>query len=161
MKYFLAIVIPILLIGGTVAGLYFSGIGPFARVHAKPKAAASPAAASSTPITASSGSKSSQPSNPNSSGNYASVGNTLPQNPPIQKISLPQPPPDPKIEANLTRMASVYEDMQPEDAVRIFSKLPDPLVENLMKRMDERQVSQILTLMPLDRSARLTRALTH
>jgi Mg/Co/Ni transporter MgtE len=161
MKYVLAILIPFLLIGGTVAGLYYSGIGPFARVHSKPKAASSTAVASKTSDTSSASSKTSQSSNSNTSGNFASVGNTLPQNPPIQKISLPQPPPDPKIEENLTRMASVYEDMQPEDAVRIFSKLPDPLVEKLMKRMDERQVSQILTLMPLDRSARLTRALTH
>lgn len=59
------------------------------------------------------------------------------------------------------RLASIYEQMSPEDAARIMARLPDSLVEEMLRRMDERQAGQLLIRFPLDRAARLTRALAH
>lgn len=78
-----------------------------------------------------------------------------------QKAALPKPEsaeaaPDPK---SLSRLASVYEQMPPEKVMPIFAKLPDPQVIALMRRMDEKQVAQILALSPPDRAARMTLAL--
>ncbi len=66
--------------------------------------------------------------------------------------------PDPK---QLTRMASVYEEMAPEAVTRIFTKLPDGQVIALLRRMDEQQVGLILAASPPDRAARLTLTLSR
>ncbi|MCS6948887.1 MAG: hypothetical protein RMM06_03360 [Armatimonadota bacterium] len=56
-------------------------------------------------------------------------------------------------------MAKVYEEMEPEQAVRILERLSDREVVALLRRMKQRQVAQILALLPPDRAARLSRAL--
>ena len=64
--------------------------------------------------------------------------------------------PDPK---SLSRLASGYEQMPPEKVMPIFSKLPDPQVIALLRRMDEKQVALILAIVPPERAARMTLAL--
>lgn len=66
--------------------------------------------------------------------------------------------PDPK---NVTRLASVYEQMDPETVQRIFAKLPEAHVQALLRKMDEKQVGRILALEKPDRAARLTLALSR
>ncbi|MCS6831650.1 MAG: hypothetical protein RMM08_05300 [Armatimonadota bacterium] len=56
-------------------------------------------------------------------------------------------------------VAKVYENMEPEEAVRIMERLDDREVVSLLRRMKQRQVAQILALMPPDRAARLSRTL--
>ncbi len=56
-------------------------------------------------------------------------------------------------------VAKVYEEMEPEEAVRIMEKMDDREVVPLLQRMKQRQVAQILALMPPDRAARLSRTL--
>ncbi len=67
--------------------------------------------------------------------------------------------PDPNAEENAAHLASVYEQMQPQDAVKILAKLPDPIVVKLLGKMDSMQVSKILPLLPVDRSVRITKEL--
>jgi hypothetical protein len=66
--------------------------------------------------------------------------------------------PDPK---NLTRMAAVYEQMSPETVTRIFGKMRDDQVVALLRRMDEKQVGQVLAAVTPERAARLTLALSR
>ncbi len=56
-------------------------------------------------------------------------------------------------------LAKVYENMEPEEAVRILDKMNDREVIALLRRMKQRQVAQILALMPPDRAARLSKTL--
>jgi hypothetical protein len=70
-------------------------------------------------------------------------------------------PPDPDEERKLARLSSIYEQMPAEEAGRILVKLPDPFVEKLLSRMDERQVGKLLLTFDADRAARLTRALAR
>jgi hypothetical protein len=66
---------------------------------------------------------------------------------------------DPQAERNLARLTSIYEQMPPEDAGRILVKLPDSLLEKMLRRMDERQAGKILLTFDPHRAARLTQAL--
>ncbi|MGQ9487793.1 MAG: magnesium transporter MgtE N-terminal domain-containing protein [Armatimonadota bacterium] len=56
-------------------------------------------------------------------------------------------------------VAKVYENMEPEQAVRILEQMNDREVIALLRRMKQRQVASILALMPPDRAARLSKAL--
>lgn len=56
-------------------------------------------------------------------------------------------------------VAKVYENMEPEQAVRILERMNDREVIALLRRMKQRQVAQILALMPPDRAARLSKTL--
>jgi flagellar motility protein MotE (MotC chaperone) len=64
---------------------------------------------------------------------------------------------DPK---SITRLATVYEQMDPATANKIFTKLPDPEVIQILRKMDEKKVGQILAIVPPDRAARMTLALS-
>lgn len=64
-------------------------------------------------------------------------------------------------ERGMARLASVFEGMPAEDASRIVARLPDTLVEGLLRRIDERQAGRLLAAMPLERAARLTRCLAR
>jgi flagellar motility protein MotE (MotC chaperone) len=66
--------------------------------------------------------------------------------------------PDPK---NLARMAAVYEQMSPETVTLIFGKMRDDQVVALLRRMDEKQVGQVLAAVAPERAARLTLALSR
>lgn len=56
-------------------------------------------------------------------------------------------------------VAKVYENMEPEQAVRILERMNDREVIALLRRMKQRQVASILALMPPDRAARLSKTL--
>lgn len=56
-------------------------------------------------------------------------------------------------------VAKVYENMEPEQAVRILERMDDREVIALLRRMKQRQVASILALMPPDRAARLSKTL--
>lgn len=83
---------------------------------------------------------------------------SAPTTPAAGKTETPEAPADPK---EMARLASVYEQMPPEAVTKIFAKLPDPQVIALLHRMDEKQVGQILAIVPPDRAAHLTLALSH
>lgn len=90
---------------------------------------------------------------------------------PAQPVQMPRPAPQvsasvsPSAPAADTAnrqtgwVAKVYENMEPEEAVRILEKMDDREVVSLLRRMKQRQVAQILALMPPDRAARLSRTL--
>ena len=59
-------------------------------------------------------------------------------------------------EANLTRLAGIYDQMPVEDVSKIFAKLTDPLAEALLRKMDEGKVSKLLPTFKPERSAALT-----
>ena len=50
--------------------------------------------------------------------------------------------------------------MPVEEATKIMAKLPDTVVEPLLRRMDEKQVGKLLTSFNTDRAAKLTLAMT-
>jgi flagellar motility protein MotE (MotC chaperone) len=52
--------------------------------------------------------------------------------------------PDPAEERNLQRLAAVYEQMPAEEAAPILKAMQKPLVEKLLRRMDDRQVAKVL-----------------
>jgi hypothetical protein len=66
--------------------------------------------------------------------------------------------PDPR---NFARLATVYEQMPPESVTRIFAKLPADHVIGILRRMDEKKVGDILALLPPDRAAQVTEALSR
>jgi len=83
---------------------------------------------------------------------------------PAQRTALPAPSASPTpAQDNGSRqvgwVAKVYENMEPEEAVRILESMNDREVIALLRRMKQRQVAAILALMPPDRAARLSRAL--
>jgi hypothetical protein len=73
------------------------------------------------------------------------------------KTATEQPVTDPKA---IARLAAIYEQMPAETANKIFTKLPDPEVISLLRKMDEKKVSQILAIVPPDRAARMTLSLS-
>lgn len=83
--------------------------------------------------------------------------------PPSSSPAPPEPPrgqePNPEEERSLARLTAIYEQMPAEDAGRILAKLPDSLVEKMLRRMDERQAGKILLTFDPNRAARLTQAL--
>ena len=81
---------------------------------------------------------------------------------PAKPVVSPAPKPAPRLsDADLTRLAGVYEQMPVDDASKIMAKLPDSLVEPLLRRMDERQVGKLLATFAPERAARLTQAMAR
>ena len=136
----MAIMIPIVLIGGAVGFLWYSGKLPFI----KKKTHAVAVVKTTTAKTADISKETATPSVP-----------VLTAPPPRAAVSAPAVV-DPLQEANLTRMANIYNEMPAEDAIKLFTKLPDQLVEKLLRRMDESKVAKLLALLPVDRAVKLT-----
>ena len=59
------------------------------------------------------------------------------------------------------RMASIYEQMPSDAVIKIFAKLPDPQVIALMRRMDEKKVSEVLAALAPERAAFFTQTLSR
>lgn len=87
---------------------------------------------------------------------------------PVQQAQKPAaaPPPAPKTPVvdpaegkRLTRLASIYEQVPPEEATRILKELPDDTLQKLLDKMDERKVAKLLQSMEPKRAAKLTLAL--
>lgn len=142
MKAALAVVALLVIAGGVLGALYFMGMPPFARAapKARTRTAAPPRAGTRTGTRPSSGAerRGDAPARPRKSAALAADER--------EKVA---------------RLAAIYEQMPVEDAARILAKVADPLVEGILRRMDERQVSKLLAALPPDRAARLTRALAR
>ena len=59
------------------------------------------------------------------------------------------------------RMASIYEQMPADSVVKIFAKLPDPQTIALLRRMDEKKVSEVLATIAPERAAFFTQSLSR
>ncbi len=59
---------------------------------------------------------------------------------------------------NIKKMVSVYETMKPEAAARIFNELPMQVLMNLIKQMNPKKASSILSQMNVDKAKALTDA---
>jgi flagellar motility protein MotE (MotC chaperone) len=60
----------------------------------------------------------------------------------------------------MAQLATVYEQLDAGTANKIFSKLPEPEVILILRKMDEKKVGAILAIVPPDRAARMTLALS-
>ncbi|HSV73880.1 MAG TPA: hypothetical protein VLH79_08990 [Chthonomonadales bacterium] len=106
---------------------------------------------------------------PHTSGQpLASADSAWPPTPPSpapqrarQPAAAPSPEDRAEQERRLLRLASVYDQMPVDEASKVFERLPDPLVEQLLLKMDERQVARLLAKLPPDRAALLTRSLAR
>jgi flagellar motility protein MotE (MotC chaperone) len=145
----LVVIIVVVVIGGGVAALWFLGIPPFGKPAAPHKKAdAGQAKADKKDLATTEATAASALTPPSRSKTVA------------QKPATPPAEPDPERDARLARLSSTYEQMSPEDAGRIFTKLPDSLVENLLRKMDEGKVAKLLLALPVERAAKLTLALS-
>lgn len=160
MKRTLLIVLPLLVVvGGVVGGMFYLGMPPFKKAAKKSGKTVDAKTVLSV----------------NSQGAAGAAGSTA-SNAVVPNGSLPgsavaprRPSPKAKVTANLdteelaqariVRLSSVYEQMPAEEAGKIFAKLPDPLVEKLLRNMDERQVGKVLLAFDVNRAARLTQSL--
>lgn len=59
----------------------------------------------------------------------------------------------------ISKLARLYEQMKPEDAVEILNNLNDDMIIEIFGRMDEAQVSKILVKFESERSAQLTQSM--
>lgn len=168
MKKLIVIFAMFALVGGGVGALWFFKVPPFA-TNAKKAAARTvkhrtpsstlgqPEAAKSEPKDDPVTSTATQPS---------AVASSAPAAQPSQSPSAeaehatPKPPMPALSEPDLNRTAGIYEQMPVDEAAKIMAKLPDNVVEPLLRRMDEKQVGKLLATFPAERSAKLTLAMT-
>ena len=61
-----------------------------------------------------------------------------------------------KYNERISWLASIYEEMQPEEASPIIEKLSDELAVSVLSQMEERQVGKILGIMDLSRAIELS-----
>jgi hypothetical protein len=162
-KLILLVIILAVLGGGAFAGMKFGLIpaGPLAKLVGAPqkkKTAAKvdpkhpPAAANEKP-----GTTAQHPKETASAAVERHVPTEAPK-PVIRTAAKPQPDPDKA--RRIAKLAGIYENMSPEECVPILEKLPDDLVESMLRKMDESKVSRILVGLKPDRAAKITRALT-
>lgn len=64
-------------------------------------------------------------------------------------------------EQKLVRLAAIYEAMPPDDAVKVLPALPDTLLVQLLRRMDERVAARTLAALDRKRAVRLSLALAR
>src|SRR5690348_7820447 len=128
MKVAAYILVAIMLVGGVAAGMQQMGIGPFKK-PTKKAAKQTPAAQAATA--------------PQPASTVDMDAGVQPKTPAPAKPAPPKLSPDQLAAAqrladqHLDKLATVYEQMPPEDAGKILAKLPDPLVQQLLSRMDE------------------------
>lgn len=180
MKIILAIFVPILLIAVGVVVLFKMQIIPFGRAkkkpptavatqkpgeenkeESKPDGAAGDTADSAGGADAGEGAKPAgkpTPAAPRPAAPSTALKTETPIRtmPPVGQSSRP----DPQTERNIARVTALYETMSAEDAAKVMTKLPDALVEKVLRRMDEGKAGKLLLLLGPDRAARLTLALT-
>ena len=155
MKRMLIVVIMFALVGGGIATLWFFHVPPFGRPSKKEKVSAhKPAPATVSP--------SNLATAPDASTDKTNVTNTTSTTHTSNPASLASTKPSAKMsDADLTRLSAVYEQMPVDEATKIMAKLPDVVVEPLLRRMDERQVGKLLSAFTADRAAKLTLAMTR
>lgn len=59
----------------------------------------------------------------------------------------------------LSKLARLYENMKPDEAVPILNKMDDDTVVAILNKMDEGQVAKIMALFDPDRAARLSQTM--
>lgn len=168
MKKLIVICAMFALLGGGVGSLWFFKVPPFARAAKKPAAATAKHVKPSSAPTPAEEPKTEPKSDPvaaaaSQTPNVAiSDQATQPsQSPPADAQHTPPKSRIPALsEPDLNRMAAVYEQMPVDEATKIMAKLPDSVVEPLLRRMDEKQVGKLLATFPAERSAKLTLAMT-
>ena len=159
MKRVLILFFSLLVLGGGVAALWFFKVPPFGKPARKTAPAAEQTAKTDPTEESTAGSNSE--GEPKSSTAIVEKPRAVLPSP--SKPSLPRTVRQPALkmtEADLTRLAGVYEQMDVDDAAKIMAKLPDTLVEPLLRRMEEKQVGKLLIAFAPDRAARLTLALS-
>lgn len=60
----------------------------------------------------------------------------------------------------IKKLAKVYEGMRPEEAAPIISELDDQTIVEIFLQMEDRRVSRIIGLMPVDRATEITQRLS-
>ena len=97
---------------------------------------------------------------------------TVPSQPagqaPVQSLTPPLTPVDKDKQAKIkqqeeakriSKLARLYENMKPDEAVAILSKLDDTTIIDVFNRMDEAQVAKIMAQFDADRAARISQAM--
>lgn len=59
----------------------------------------------------------------------------------------------------ISKLARLYENMKPDEAVAILSKLDDTTIIDVFNKMDEAQVAKIMAQFDADRAARISQAM--
>lgn len=153
MKVGLYILVALMLVGGVAAGMQQMGVGPFKK--AAKKATKPAAAAQAAPVAAAT-----QPASTVDMDAGAQAKPAAPAKAATPKLSADELAAAQRLtDQHLDKLATVYEQMPPEDAGKVLAKLPDPLVQQLLSRMDERQAGKLLLTFDPDRAAKLTEAL--
>ncbi|MGC8668601.1 MAG: MotE family protein [Chthonomonadales bacterium] len=158
MKVALAILVPLLLIAAGVAGLYRSGY--LARFLGGANQGRQVHTSRTLPHP-----PSSRPSGGRSMGipSISGVANA----PAIRQISpapkSPKSSPADGLEADqkLSKLAAIYEAMPPDDAAKVLPALPDALLVQILRRMDERVAARTLAALDRKRAVRLSLALAR
>lgn len=145
MKIVILLLLVISILGGVAFGLTKMGIIPLGKRPKKPVSTVAAGQIEASPT-------------------LSTPSQSVTSTPPLSKSPAPPEPPrgqalPPEEERSLARLTAVYEQMPAEDAGRILAKLPDSLIEKMLRRMDERQAGKILLTFDPNRAARLTQAL--
>ncbi len=164
-KIALAILIPLLIIGGAVYGLAKMKVIPVQKLATKNKALARILTAVKL-YQPSAPKKPTKQSQPVSSASSAAVAPTQATHISLNSSSSPTPPPvappKPSTQINPKRiyqLSNIYDTMDPSEATKILIKLPDSELIPLFRQMDERKVGQILVAFGPTRAAKITQAL--
>ena len=146
-KLIIIVLVLVVLAGGGAGALFFLGMPPFKKPAKKPGKAAHQVAKAPAKTSGDAAPAAAPPIQPKAARVPSKTTPTA---------NLDQ---DERAEARITRLTAVYEQMSADDAGRIFAKLPDPLVEKLLRKMDERRAGKVLLTLDIERAARLTQAL--
>jgi len=156
-KIIIIVALLVVVAGGGAGAMYFLGMPPFKKAAKKPgKSTHGTAATQQKPAQTVADGGASGHATPTPSNAILPVRPAAKPGQPAQTTNLDE---GEREEGRITRLSSVYETMPAEEAGRIFAKLPDSLVEKLLRKMDERQVGKVLLALDVDRAARLTQAL--
>ncbi|MCL5283165.1 MAG: hypothetical protein M1330_00415 [Armatimonadetes bacterium] len=168
-KVALAVLVPLLIIGGAVYGLAKMKVIPIQKLATKNKTMARILTAIKL-YQPSAPKKPAKQSQPVTSASVAAVAlapatHISPNSSPLSTPpSLPVARPKPSTQINPKRiyqLSNIYDTMDPSDASKILIKLPDSELIPLFRQMDERKVGQILVAFGPTRAAKLTKALLY
>jgi flagellar motility protein MotE (MotC chaperone) len=148
MKFAIIGVLLLLIAGGVVAGLGFTGVVKIPGITPK-KASAKKQPASQV--------AKAEPTKHDIAKKLAA--NTAKPKQAAKPAGKPAATQDPESDKKLQRLATMYEQLPADEAGPIFAKLPDALVEKLLRKMDDRQAAKVLLTLGTDRAAKLTLAL--
>lgn len=146
MKALIGLVLALAVLGGGGYGLYRAGKLPF--LHPAKSAKKAPVPAEGAEVAQSA-----------PSATAPAPVRTSPT--PVARTPQKDPEAEARAERRLARLAALYEGMSAEDAKPIVDRLPDALVEDLLRRMDEQKAARLLLGMKPERAAKMTAALAR